>query len=343
MVYLNDITSKQTLQPFTLTRHTANIRVGILTIKQKWELLLGENVSLVHIDGCVNIPANIIPTLSNYKQILQLASQQKVITNSDTIKSIQYPWHITQLCDYAINEDYRLLTSNKQSQSLSQTNTTINPSNIFVSENASIEHCILNASAGPIYIDKGATVQEGSIIRGPFYLGKNATVKMGAKIYGATSIGNNCIVGGEIKNSTIFDYSNKSHDGYLGDSVLGSWCNLGAGTSNSNIKNTAGNIKIQLSADTNKINAGIKAGLFMGEYSRAAINTSFTTGTVVGVCCNVFGNSNPPKYINNFTWGNEQYDFNKAVSHIQNWMQLKNETISNEQIETLKNLYSHNN
>ena len=140
---------------------------------------------------------------------------------------------------------------------------------------------------------------------------------------GATSIGDYCTIGGEVKNSVLQDYSNKAHDGYLGDSVLGSWCNLGAGTSNSNIKNTAGNVMVQLSATSQKINAGTKAGLIMGDYSRAAINTSFNTGTVVGVCSNIFGDNNPPKFIDNFTWGNEPYDFEKAITHIQNWIDRK--------------------
>ncbi len=146
---------------------------------------------------------------------------------------------------------------------------------------------------------------------------------MGTNIYGATTIGPYCTVGGEIKNSIFFGYSNKSHDGYLGDSVIGEWCNLGAGTSNSNIKNTAGAVKIWNEFNTQYVNAGNKCGLLMGDYSRAAINTSFNTGSVVGIASNVFFNGFPPTFIKSFSWGNKKYELEKALEHIENWKKLK--------------------
>ena len=162
---------------------------------------------------------------------------------------------------------------------------------------------------------------------------------MGSKIYGATSIGNNCTVGGEIKNSILFSHSNKAHDGYLGDSAIGEWCNLGAGTSNSNVKNTATQVGYMLKHNAIISYSGIKGGLLMGDYSRAAINTSFNTGSVVGICCNIFGEKNPPKFTNNFTWGSEKYIFEKALRDINNWMAFKNATLTEDKKQTLKQLY----
>ncbi len=193
--------------------------------------------------------------------------------------------------------------------------------------------------AGPIYIGKNAEIQEGSLLRGPISIGEESRVKMGTKIYGATTIGPYCIAGGEIKNSIMMGFSNKGHDGYLGDSVLGEWCNLGAGTSNSNLKNNASNIKIWSKADNGFINAGTKCGLLMGDYSRSAINTSFNTGTVVGNCCSIFGDGFPPKFVADFTWGHEKYIFEKAIADISNWKKLKDREITEEEILSLKNIY----
>jgi UDP-N-acetylglucosamine diphosphorylase/glucosamine-1-phosphate N-acetyltransferase len=183
---------------------------------------------------------------------------------------------------------------------------------------------------------------EGSLIRGPFSLGEGALVKMGAKIYGATTIGPYCLAGGEIKNSILFGYSNKAHDGYLGDSVIGEWCNLGAGTSNSNIKNTASEVNVWHFHTREYLKAGLKCGLLMGDYSRAAINTSFNTGTVVGVCANIFGEGMPPKFIPSFTWGNKGlslYEFEKALTDISNWKKLKNQVLTEEEITQLKHIF----
>ncbi len=163
----------------------------------------------------------------------------------------------------------------------------INAKDIFIEQGARLAHCMLNASNGPIYIGKHAEIMEGSFIRGPFALCEGAVVKMGSKIYGATTIGPYCTVGGEIKNSVFLGYSNKAHDGYLGDAVIGEWCNLGAGTSNSNLKNNASDVKVWHNPSKDYIRAGIKCGLLMGDYSRAAINTSFNTGTVTGICANI--------------------------------------------------------
>jgi hypothetical protein len=168
---------------------------------------------------------------------------------------------------------------------------------------------------------------------------ENAVVKMGAKIYGATTLGKNVIAGGEIKNSIICDNSNKAHDGYLGDSMIGEWCNLGAGTNNSNIKNNAGAVTLWNQASQRFEDAGMKCGVMMGDYTRVAINSSINTGSVFGVCCNVFGEGLLPKMIQNFSWGKEKYRFEKAIQHIDNWKKLKGSLLTEEEKIRLKFIF----
>ncbi len=338
MIVLTDKHFRENLFPFTHTRHVADIRVGILTIKEKWELLLQDEVSLDDSLDVIHVPANIIPTKENYKSILEAAAKNVFLIETDTVKVISFPWHIFQLNDYAIREDFNLLTK-RTTQILNETNKSIDDKHIFIEKGAQINHCILNASTGPIYIDKDAQIMEGSMIRGPFYLGKNSIVKMGTKIYGATTVGPNCVVGGEIKNSVLFGNSNKAHDGYLGDSVIGEWCNLGAGTSNSNVKNTGSSIGYTLEKDTQSIYAGSKGGLLMGDYSRSAINTSFNTGTTVGVCCNIFERQLTSQYVDHFSWGNEIYHLEKVFLDIDNWKKMKHQNITKKEIEMLRQLY----
>lgn len=339
MIVLVEKNCRENLFPFTATRHTSAILVGALTIKEKWEKLTGEKISTNENEKGIHIPANIIATQHNFKEIIEKCTNNIFIEETDTIKIIKYPWQIVQLNEYALRKDFELLTYNKKSSFLSETNKAINNENIFIEEAADISYSILNAATGSIYISAGAQIMEGCMIRGPFFMGKNSVAKMGTKIYGATSIGANCVIGGEIKNSVLFGNSNKAHDGYLGDSVLGEWCNLGAGTSNSNVKNTAGNIGYVLQKEGKPILAGNKAGLLMGDYCRAAINTSFNTGSVVGVCCNIFGEIMPPKFTENFTWGTEKYIFDKALQDIENWMAFKNASLSTTAKEKLKELY----
>ncbi|MFT3981229.1 MAG: putative sugar nucleotidyl transferase [Ferruginibacter sp.] len=342
-IFLDDSKCRQALQPFSYTRHVADIRVGILSIREKWELLAGVTVTTNEQDikaETVIIQANIIPAVSTVALIIQAAKDGTPLLETDDMKVLHHPWNIFQYNDRAIREDFALLTAGRNSQPVSPTNHVTGAGNIFIEEGASVEYSILNAATGPIYIGRNAQVMEGCLIRGAFALGENAVLKMGTKIYGATTLGPNCVGGGEIKNSVLFANSNKAHDGYLGDSVLGEWCNLGAGTSNSNVKNTGGNVKYITDSDMNSIVAGNKAGLIMGDYSRAAINTSFNTGTIVGVCCNVFGVA-PGKFVNNFSWGNEGYIFEKAIADISNWKKMKGQEISEAEIAMLKNIYTH--
>lgn len=343
-IFLDDSKCREPLFPFTHTRHVADIRIGILTIRQKWELITGEKVVTnpgEKNEDSIIINAHIIPTKSSAKNIIQAAIDKITTLENEEIKMLHHPWQIFQYNDWALRNDFELVTFNRESQPLSETNHCTNPHNIFLEEAAIAEHCFLNAAAGPIYIGKNAELMEGSMIRGPFSIGQGSVVKMGSKIYGATSIGPFCVAGGEIKNSVLFGHCNKAHDGYLGDSVIGEWCNLGAGTSNSNVKNTGGNVKYIVDKNRNEILAGNKAGLLMGDYSRAAINTSFNTATIVGVCCNIFGAS-PQKFVNNFSWGDERYIFEKVLADISNWKKMKGQQLSSAEKEILHHLYSTN-
>lgn len=333
-IFLDESLCREKLFPFTHTRHTADIRIGILTIREKWEILTGQKVYTSiedKADSTLIISANIIPSKGNFHDLLAQSTTGE--------KSIEYPWHIFQYNEEALKEDFSLLTEERVSETISKTNSLVNENNIFVEAGAYVENCIINASTGPVYIGKNAVLMEGSMLRGPIAVCDNATVKMGTRIYGATTIGPYCVAGGEIKNSVMFGYSNKAHDGYLGDSVLGEWCNLGAGTSNSNVKNTASEVKFITGEKMEAIVAGNKGGLLMGDYSRAAINTSFNTGTVVGVCCNIFGRQFPEKYIPNFSWGDQRYEFSKAVRDIENWKKMKGKTVTAEEKNTLEQLY----
>jgi UDP-N-acetylglucosamine diphosphorylase/glucosamine-1-phosphate N-acetyltransferase len=222
----------------------------------------------------------------------------------------------------------------------------INPSRVFIEEGAKVAASILNATDGPIYIGKGATIMEGCLIRGPFVLGEGATLKMGTKIYGGTTVGPFSVAGGEIKNSIIGAFSNKAHDGYLGDSVIGEWCNLGAGTSNSNVKNNGSEVRVWNYLHDDYIKAGQKAGVIMGDYTRTAINTSINTGTVMGVCCNVFGEGFPAKVIPNFSWGLKdilRYELDKAILDVANWKKMKNKTLTPEEQGVLKHIFENDN
>jgi UDP-N-acetylglucosamine diphosphorylase/glucosamine-1-phosphate N-acetyltransferase len=228
------------------------------------------------------------------------------------VVSIENPWEIFIRNDQLIRIDYKRLTRDKKSAPISKTNTLLGEENIFLEPGAKVECSIINASAGPVYIGKNAEVMEGCMIRGPFALCDNAVLKMGAKVYGATTIGPYSKAGGEISNSVILGCSNKAHDGFLGNSVIGEWCNLGADTNNSNLKNNYGDVKIWSYGLKNYIDTGLQfCGLFMGDHSKSGINTMFNTGTVVGVSANIFGGGFPGKYIPSFCWGgvNEMYDF----------------------------------
>jgi UDP-N-acetylglucosamine diphosphorylase/glucosamine-1-phosphate N-acetyltransferase len=244
------------------------------------------------------------------------------------------PWHLFQRCGMAIANDFRLLTEGRRSQPLSALNTVVgDPSLIFLEEGAVCEASTLNTKGGPIYIGRGAEVMEGCLLRGPIALGDHAQLKMGAKIYGPSAFGPECRVGGEVNNSIIIGYSNKGHDGFLGNSVLGEWCNLGADTNNSNLKNTYGEVKVFSYAEGREVGTGLQfCGLFMGDHAKSGINTMFNTGTVVGVGANVFGSGFPPKRIPSFAWGGADglgtYDIERAIAAAQRVMERRHQALT---------------
>jgi UDP-N-acetylglucosamine diphosphorylase/glucosamine-1-phosphate N-acetyltransferase len=243
------------------------------------------------------------------------------------------------LNDELLRSDFTLITANRLQQPVANKYGWTVPENIFIEEGAVISNCFINASEGPVYLGKNTAVMEGCMIRGPFAAGEGSILKMGTRIYGATTIGPYCTAGGEIKNVVMMGYSNKAHDGYLGDSVIGEWCNLGAGTTNSNVRNDASVIHVH-KGQKNSVAVGLKCGLLMGDYSRSAVNTSFNTGTFAGIASNIFGEGFAPKHLPNFTWGYAQrYNFNKAIEHIANWKKLKHQNLTETDIQILEHLY----
>jgi UDP-N-acetylglucosamine diphosphorylase/glucosamine-1-phosphate N-acetyltransferase len=338
---LFDGPSRTNLLPFTFTRPVADIRVGILTIREKWEHFLGattttvtedylsEKYPMVEMEENIMINASFCPNAELVELIKNLKENQAIFSGEDVIAfytldtqedinfddfdaieydahilKIEHTWDIFSKNGEAIENDFSLLTEGRKSQTLPKSVNTINPKNIFIEEGAKLEFVTLNASSGPIYIGKDAEIMEGSIIRGPFALCDYATVKLGAKIYGPTTIGPHSKVGGEVNNSVLFGYSNKGHDGFLGNSVLGEWCNLGADTNNSNLKNNYAEVRLWDYNTESFARTGLQfCGLMMGDHSKCGINTMFNTGTVVGVSANIFGSGFPRNFVPSFSWG----------------------------------------
>jgi UDP-N-acetylglucosamine diphosphorylase/glucosamine-1-phosphate N-acetyltransferase len=346
ILLFDDPAVRENLLPFTFTRPVADIRMGILTIRQKWELALkqktvsytsgylqkkfptGDSKTALWINGSICPNSNLLTEVNDLKQGQALykdetllafsapgnfnpSSSQKSKWTQDstrivcksTFLQIRNLWDIFKLNDSALRDDYAVLTAGRISEPLSASNTLLG-NNLFIEKGARVECSVLNSETGPIYIGKDAEVMEGSLIRGPFSLGEHAVLKLGAKIYGATTIGPYCKAGGEISNSVMFGYSNKGHDGFLGNSVLGEWCNLGADTNNSNLKNNYAEVKLYNYSSGKQVGTGLQfCGLMMGDHSKSGINTMFNTGTVVGVCANIFGGGFPPTFVPDFSWG----------------------------------------
>jgi len=252
--------------------------------------------------------------------------QYEIIHFTGDCLTVEHTWDIFSKNDAAIREDYTLLTKDRTSQRISKTVNVISPENIFVEEGAKMEFVTLNASTGPIYIGRNAEIMEGSVIRGPFALCEEAQVKLATKVYGATTVGPHCRIGGEINNSVLFGYSNKGHDGFLGNSVLGEWCNMGADSNNSNLKNNYEEVKLWSFETESFAKTGLQfCGLMMGDHSKCGINTMFNTGTVVGVSANIFGSGFPRNFVPSFSWGgasgfvtyltNKAFEVAKIVMH----------------------------
>ena len=351
---LFDGSARNQLLPFTYTRPVADIRVGILTIREKWEKMLGFTSSTVTEDYLIDkfpmiemeqnifINASVLPTKHLVSLIKNLSENKALFiddeplaffakedqeidfetfdvlpyTNDDILR-IENTWDIFKLNGEAIKRDFKLLTTDRESQLIPEMTVSFNKDQIFIEEGAVLPLCSLNANDGPIYIGKDSEIMEGSMIRGPFALCENATIKMGAKIYGATTIGPHSKIGGEVNNCVIFGYSNKGHDGFLGNSVLGEWCNIGADTNNSNLKNNYAEVRLWDYETEGFAKTGLQfCGLMMGDHSKCGINTMFNTGTVVGVSANIFGSGFPRNFIPSFSWGGSAgmitYKTNKA-------------------------------
>jgi UDP-N-acetylglucosamine diphosphorylase/glucosamine-1-phosphate N-acetyltransferase len=355
-ILFDDQTVRSNLLPITFTRPVAEVRFGILTMREKWEHYLKTKTSflteaylqkkypLVKDDENILINSSVAHSDSLVEEILALKTNQalvgnvKVIAMNLTLESLENMdeadpeevklksdtfcinniWDLFAKLNQAIPDDFALLTKGRKSQKLSDTNRVIGEHPVFLEEGAKAEMAIFNTTAGPVYIGKNAEVMEGSIIRGPFALGEGGVVKIGAKVYGPTSIGAYSKIGGEVNNSLILGYSNKAHDGFMGQSIIGEWCNLGADSNTSNLKNTYDTVRIWNYGQETFTDTGLQfCGLIMGDHSKSSINMMFNTGTVVGVNVNVFGTGFPRQFIPSFNWGGpsgyKKYNFRKAV------------------------------
>ena len=342
------------LLPFTFTRPVADIRIGILTIREKWEKFLGSTTTtvteeylsdkfpMVELEQNVLINASFCPSENLVLLIKNLQENQAIFYNDeplafyanedqeidfdafaitqytdDDVLRIENTWDIFEKNHQAIKRDYDVLTQGRTSEAIPQTTIAFNPEHIFIEKGAKVMCASLNATDGPIYIGEDTVLMEGATIQGPFALCEHSSVKMGAKIYGGTTIGPHCKVAGEVANSVMMGFSNKGHDGYMGNSVLGHWCNLGADTNTSNLKNNYAQVRLW-DYDTEKFaKTGTQfCGLMMGDHSKCGINTMFNTGTVVGVSANIFGAGYPRNFIPSFSWGGssgmETYNTTKA-------------------------------
>lgn len=360
LIFIDTPQSRLTLYPLSLTRPVCDLRHGILTIREWWSAITGmpvyalsepylqEDIPEAPLFICID--ATVCPDGNCIEQILALeqgamledergliayASSKMPVYNQLPVwpaRSVQVPhqqrltgvWQLFQTNEEKIRQHFQVNTNGRTSAPVADSNTIIGGENLFIEAGADVQACTINTTTGPVYIGKNALVMEGTLVRGPVSIGEGAVIKMGTRLYPGTTIGPWCTAGGEIKNSILTGYSNKAHDGYLGDSVIGEWCNFGAGSSNSNVKNTGGEVKMWHEPSRSFQPVGIKAGLIMGDYSRCAINASFNTGTTVGVSCHVFDGTYPNKHLPSFSWSNhERYEFHKACLDAANWKKMK--------------------
>jgi len=347
IILFDDPTTKQQLLPFTFTRPVADIRAGILTIKEKWEKQLPADYSWlteqylaekfpcknekdsVYLHGAVLPDHELIDAIkklkkdhalfagdqliafrgnaSNLHDLVERASHSSVENDQLSVapRIVQHPWQIFSENGANIRQDFDLITKGRKSQPVTDKYTAVYaPQNIFIEENVSVKASVLNAENGPIYIGANCEIGENSVIRGNNAICENTALSIGTQIRGDSTIGPYCKVGGEISNSVIFGYSSKAHEGFLGNSVIGEWCNIGAGTNTSNLKNTYKNVKIWSYTTERFEDTGRQfCGLMMGDHSKCGIDTMFNTGTVVGVSANIFGAGFPRTFLPSFSWG----------------------------------------
>ena len=380
MINLFDDNAWQTLRPLTFTRPVADLRIGILTIAEKWAKYLNAEFGFqtqdylkvkypaisaqLLINGSICPNENLLTAIVGLKQNEVLIKQDLVIAYAISEKEvgyelvknefkhiqfdsdltyIQFPEDIFKNNHTELVLDFALLTKGRTSAKLSNTNTFIG-NEFFAEEGASAECCTFNSKAGPIYLGKNAQVWEGSHIRGSFALCDNSQVKMGAKIYGQTTIGPYSRVGGEINNAVIWGYSSKGHDGYLGNAVMGQWCNIGADSNNSNLKNNYAEVRLWDYGQQSFRKTGLQfCGLIMADHAKCAINTMFNTGTVAGVSANIFGSGFPRNFIPDFAWGGahgfEVYGLNKMLATAKLVLERRNMDLNQTEVDILTEIF----
>ncbi|GAA4455764.1 GlmU family protein [Rurimicrobium arvi] len=380
---------RRQLLPFTHTRPVADIRCGIMTMRERWEHFCATDTSTLcpdymqgvfphagagaclYLNGAVFADAQLWKAVSSlqagqaliagtmivavctdeswtkpYESFEVFAQTNDMVVYDGSAACLQQVWDIFRQNGKAIGEDFALLTQGRSSAPVPEYVTTVNSGQIFIEPGAVIAPCILNASSGPIYIAADAEIMDGSLVRGPFALGKHAVLKMGAKVYGPTTIGDGCKVGGEVSNVVFFANSNKGHDGFLGNTVVGEWCNFGADSNCSNLKNNYDLVKIWDEDADKLINTGLQfCGLMMGDHSKCGINTMFNTGTIVGVSANIFGSGFPDKFVPSFSWGacdsTEVYQFDKAMETAGRMMERRGKTMSEAEKAMLQYVFDH--
>jgi UDP-N-acetylglucosamine diphosphorylase/glucosamine-1-phosphate N-acetyltransferase len=366
------------LLPLTYTKPVTELRLGISTIREKWHYY-ASNISWITQDYLsakfplniendnIFVCSNIIPTPALVKAVANLEKEQGLVANekiiafrskeynSDNIKqniifkepliTIEHSWDIFEKNEEILRLDFAQITQGRKSEPISSTNNIIAPENIFIETGATMEFATIDASGGPVYIGTEASIMPGALIQGPLALCAHGVIKMGAKIYGATTIGPWCKAAGEIQNSVLSSYSNKGHDGYLGNSVLGEWCNIGADSNNSNLKNNYALVKLWDYNTDSFVNTGLQfCGLIMGDHSKCGINTMFNTGTVVGVSANIFGSGFPRNFIPSFSWGGaggfSLYPLNKALETAEIVMARRTLQLSNDDKKIMEHIFN---
>ncbi len=380
---LFDDSRHESLLPLTFLRPVADIRIGILTIRGKWEKYLGSKTStltenylskkfpaVVKEENNILINGGVLPdkdlmnsihklkpnqALVNENYIIAIHLTASEIENVDGVEHeeieykneyvcLHYTWDIFEKNEAALLADFELITNGRISAKVDSTNTLIGKENIFIEEGARVQCAVLNGTTGPIYIGKDSEVMEGSHIRGPMALCDHSIVKMGAKIYGGTTIGPFSKIGGEVSNVVIFGYSNKAHDGYLGNSVIAEWCNLGAGTNNSNLKNNYDLVKMWNYTHQSFVETELQfCGLIMGDHSKTGISTMFNTGTVVGVNSNIYGQGFQRNFIPSFVWGStsgyKNFDLNLALEIAARVMRRRGRELDQHEKQIMKNVF----
>lgn len=376
-IILFDGPSRDHLLPFTFTRPVSEIRVGIITLKEKWEKRIEGSYSwkteeylrskypqVLEGDNLM-INAAVCASDDLAAAVLTLAEGQKLISGDVIIAArtadgnetaelqevsyegefnlIDRPWKIFSLNAAELEADFDLITKGRTSQPVSQTNTVIGD-RIFLEEGAKAECAVFNTTSGAVYLGKDSEVMEGSVVRGGLALCEHSQLKLSTKIYGATTVGPWSKVGGEVNNSVIFGYSNKGHDGFLGNSVLGEWCNIGADTNNSNLKNNYDEVRLWSYVRGGFERTGLQfCGLMMGDHSKCGINTMFNTGTVVGVSSNIYGGGFPRNFIPSYSWGGAagmvEYKFDKAMATAARVMERRGIELDEAEKAILKHIY----